>query len=85
MAIDKESSGLPEVDLKRATTKVNLGIILAAAVFYIITYWLLAAYAKNSNDETNLPSPPIQSSATGEGASNTASGGPKQAAHEQGK
>ena len=33
MAIDKESSGLPEVNLARRTTKVNLGVIVGVAVF----------------------------------------------------
>ena len=37
MAIDKESSGLPEVDFERRTTKVNLGIIVGVAVFLSIT------------------------------------------------
>jgi hypothetical protein len=37
MAIDKESSGFPEVDFKRRTTKVNLWMIVGVAVFFIIT------------------------------------------------
>jgi hypothetical protein len=44
MAIDKESSGLPEVDFERRTTKVNLWIIVAVGVFYLamagVMYWI---------------------------------------------
>jgi hypothetical protein len=46
MAIDKESSGRPEVDLKRRTTKVNLTIIVAVGVFYAIGYGLLVWFAR---------------------------------------
>ncbi|HWL17823.1 MAG TPA: hypothetical protein VNR00_19590 [Opitutus sp.] len=41
MAIDKESSGVPEVDWGRRTTKVNLGIVVGVAVFYAIAYGAL--------------------------------------------
>lgn len=34
MAIDKESSGMPQVDVRKRTTKVNLSIILAVGVFF---------------------------------------------------
>lgn len=37
MSIEKESSGLPEIDLHRRTTKVNLGVIAGAVLFLIIT------------------------------------------------
>jgi hypothetical protein len=44
MAIDKESTGLPEVDLSRRTTKVNLWIIVAVGVFFVamggVIIWL---------------------------------------------
>jgi hypothetical protein len=36
MAIDKESSGLPEVDFGRRTTKVNLWIIVGVGVFFLV-------------------------------------------------
>jgi len=36
MSIDKESNGVPEVNLHRRTTKVNLAIIIAVVVFLII-------------------------------------------------
>ncbi len=60
MAIEKESTGLPEVDLKRPTTKVNLAIIVAAAVFYAITIAIVFHYARRSDAEANAPSPPTQ-------------------------
>ena len=37
MAIDKESNGVPEVDLSRRTTKVNLWMIVAVAFFFVVT------------------------------------------------
>lgn len=37
MAIDKESNGLPSVDFQRRTTKVNLWMVIAIAVFFVIT------------------------------------------------
>jgi len=36
MAIDKDSNGVPEVDLSRRTTKVNLWMIIAVALFFIV-------------------------------------------------
>lgn len=33
MSIDKTSSGLPEVDVQRRTTKVNLSVIIAVFLF----------------------------------------------------
>ncbi len=64
MAIDKESTGVPEVDFKRATTKVNLAIVVGAAVFFIITAWILVVYSRRADDDTNRPSPPLQQSGT---------------------
>ena len=34
MSIDKESNGLPQVDVKRRTTKVNFGIVIGVALFF---------------------------------------------------
>jgi|GEM_PF-3562600 len=42
MSIDKESNGVPEVDTRRRTTKVNLVIIIAVGLFYlagVIALW----------------------------------------------
>lgn len=36
MSIDKESTGMPEIDLHRRTTKVNLAMIVGVVVFFVI-------------------------------------------------
>ena len=59
MAIDKESTGLPEFDTKRATTKVNLAIIVAAALFYALTF-AVVFYLSRQSDDSGAPSPPIE-------------------------
>jgi hypothetical protein len=47
MSIEKESSGLPEVNVHKRTTKVNLSIIAGVLLFFIITVavvaWLAAS------------------------------------------
>jgi len=60
MAIDKESTGRPEVDMQRPTTKVNLGIIIAVALFFLIMFGILFYHARNSSVQDNTPSPPLQ-------------------------
>jgi hypothetical protein len=44
MSIDKESDGVPEVDLSKRTTKVNLAVIVAVGLFMalgaIMMWWL---------------------------------------------
>lgn len=44
MSIDKESDGVPEVDLTKRTTKVNLSVIVAVGLFMalgaIMVWWL---------------------------------------------
>jgi hypothetical protein len=59
MAIDKESSGLPEVDLARPTTKVNLGIIIAAGLFYVLMFALVYYFARE-HPGSDRPSPPTR-------------------------
>ncbi|MBS0632408.1 MAG: hypothetical protein JSS11_10865 [Verrucomicrobia bacterium] len=43
MSIDKKSNGVPEVNLSRRTTKVNLGMIIAVVLFFVLAaagaYW----------------------------------------------
>lgn len=46
MAIDKESSGVPEVDFKRRTTKVNLWMIVGVALFFLLTGGLVVYFAR---------------------------------------
>lgn len=36
MSIDKESTGMPEVDLHRRTTKVNVAVAVGVIVFLVI-------------------------------------------------
>jgi len=51
MSIDKESSGLPEVNVHRRTTKVNLWMIAGIFMFLIAAvgtaYWVLRSAAQN--------------------------------------
>jgi hypothetical protein len=35
MSIEKESSGLPEVNVHKRTTKVNISIVLGVALFFV--------------------------------------------------
>jgi hypothetical protein len=46
MAIDKESSGLPEVDLSRRTTKVNLWMIVGIALFFVVMGAVVLFYGR---------------------------------------
>jgi hypothetical protein len=41
MSIDKESSGMPEVDIHRRTTKVNLSIVIGIAIFFAAMFALV--------------------------------------------
>jgi hypothetical protein len=46
MAIDKESSGFPEVDVHKRTTKVNLAVVIGVAIFlgamFAVALWFWA-------------------------------------------
>jgi hypothetical protein len=46
MALDKESSGLPEVDFRRRTTRVNLWMIIGIGVFFAITAAVVMYFAR---------------------------------------
>jgi hypothetical protein len=35
MSIEKESSGLPQVDVHKRTTKVNLSIVIGIVIFFV--------------------------------------------------
>jgi hypothetical protein len=41
MSIDKESSGLPEVNIHRRTTKVNFSIVIGIALFFAFTFGMV--------------------------------------------
>jgi hypothetical protein len=34
MSIDRNSSGFPEVDTRRRTTKVNMGVVIGVLLFF---------------------------------------------------
>jgi len=44
MSIDKESNGLPQVDVHRRTTKVNVSMVAAILVFFLlaaaVAFWV---------------------------------------------
>ena len=46
MSIEKESSGLPEMNVHKRTTKVNLSVVIAVLLFFAVTFsivwWLWA-------------------------------------------
>ena len=52
MSIDKESNGLPEVNVHRRTTKVNLWMI-AAVVFFLALMAVAAVWISRSSQSTN--------------------------------
>jgi len=45
MSIDKESSGLPEVNFHRRTTKVNLWMVIGIGLFLALMFGLLWWFA----------------------------------------
>lgn len=51
MSIDKDSNGVPEVDLSKRTTKVNLSVIAAVLIFLgiggIAMWWWLTQRGGN--------------------------------------
>ncbi|HYC70053.1 MAG TPA: hypothetical protein VEB66_02540 [Opitutaceae bacterium] len=48
MSIEKDSDGVPEVDPRKRTTKVNLFIIAAVGVFMAIGAFLMWWLSRNS-------------------------------------
>jgi flagellar biosynthesis/type III secretory pathway M-ring protein FliF/YscJ len=60
MAIDKESTGVPEVDFGRRTTKVNLGIVVGVIVFIIIMFATVVHFSRREAAEKNFPASPGQ-------------------------
>ena len=47
MAIDKESNGVPQVDFRRRTAKVNLWMLLFVGLFYIGAVFAIIWFAQN--------------------------------------
>ena len=46
MSIDKHSNGLPEVNVHKKTTKVNLSVIAGVLVFFAIMGGILYWFAR---------------------------------------
>lgn len=61
MSIDKESDGVPEVNVHRRTTKVNLWMIVAILVFFAVAA-LAAVWISRRSD---LPAPEQPKAADG--------------------
>ena len=49
MSIEKESSGLPQVDVHRRTTKVNLSIVVGIAIFFAAMFAVAAWFWSTRN------------------------------------
>jgi hypothetical protein len=64
MSIEKESSGLPEIDPRRVTTKVNLGMVFAIGVFFAIVLGVVLYLShRERTGMVQGPSVPMESSA----------------------
>jgi len=57
MSIDKESNGLPQVNVHRRTTKVNLGMIAAILVFFALAIGVAIWASRRQPDAPVNPSP----------------------------
>jgi len=59
MSIDKNSSGLPSVDLARRTTKVNFAMILGVVLFLVgagaMVYYLASRPSDPPTSSANSP------------------------------
>jgi hypothetical protein len=49
MSIEKESSGLPQVDVHKRTTKVNLSIVIGIAIFFAAMFVVAAWFWSTRN------------------------------------
>ena len=47
MSIDKESNGVPEFNVHKRTTKVNLSVIFAVVAFFVIGGLVMAWWLRN--------------------------------------
>ena len=55
MSIDKESSGFPEVNVYRATTRVNLWMIAAILLFFAVAATAVFWISRGVTAPTNPP------------------------------
>lgn len=64
MSIDKESNGVPEVNVHRPTTKVNLWMIAAVMIFFAVMAAAAVWIARRSASPAAMP-PSAAEGATG--------------------
>ncbi len=57
VSIEKESTGIPETNVHRWTTKVNLAMIVAAVVFFGITAGVIYHLWQRHEDAKSEPPP----------------------------
>jgi hypothetical protein len=61
MSIDQESTGIPEFDAGRPTTKVNIFMILAVVIFLGAMLAMVIHFAATTNNPSvNRPNPATQ-------------------------
>lgn len=58
MSIQKESDGMPEVNPRRRTTKVNFGIILSVLIFFAVTIGVAVWVANSPESPEGTPAGP---------------------------
>lgn len=64
MAIEKESTGIPEMNVHKRTTKVNLWMIAGLIAFFVLMFFLVMSLARRHPGE-NRPSSSTQEETTG--------------------
>lgn len=47
MSIDKESSGVPEINVHKRTTKVNFSIVIGVAIFFAVMFSVVWWFASS--------------------------------------
>jgi hypothetical protein len=61
MSIDKEGSGLPEVNVHRRTTKVNLSVIGAVLLFFAVAACVAFWFSQRHDSTDGRASAPTES------------------------
>ena len=61
MSIDKESNGLPQVNVHRRTTKVNLAIVVGVLVFFVLMIAVAFWASRREPAVTSDPAPASRS------------------------
>ncbi len=64
MAIDKESSGMPEMNVHKRTTKVNLWMVVGILIFFVMMAVIVFVFARQTPGR-NGPSASTQEETTG--------------------